>query len=335
MRNGLVAAIKNAVVRLYALGMMLLVLWTGYTAVIYLFRSVFWPTHVPTRFLAWRAALDAGTLRAKSARELVQEATRAPMSHYHHIDRWFQPDPHNGCTTSGCHSPLPHNERVELRAFANFHATFLTCQMCHLASTSSAAQAMWVSTITGRQQGTPAVLRLITRLERDAAAIDDEPAAISPNIARLLKAVINQAGGDPELEHLLLQIETAQPGSPLWKHAIAQLAAELPEHARGEYAAKLAPAMSSQQWENLSRELATEAREYLAAAPDSEHREQSFRVLHRSVAAEPDECLACHGGEPARLDYVALGYSPGRDAALRNSVIASQVQRIREAGSAR
>jgi len=44
-------AIKTTCVRIYALAVMLLVLWAGYQAVTYLFRSVFSPTPVPRVFL--------------------------------------------------------------------------------------------------------------------------------------------------------------------------------------------------------------------------------------------------------------------------------------------
>ena len=50
--------------------------------------------------------------------------------HFHHIDFEFKPDKTNYCVE--CHGDLPHNKIKELRAFGNMHASFISCQTCHV-----------------------------------------------------------------------------------------------------------------------------------------------------------------------------------------------------------
>ena len=50
--------------------------------------------------------------------------------HFHHIDFDFKPDNTNYCVE--CHGDLPHNKVKELRAFGNMHASFISCQTCHV-----------------------------------------------------------------------------------------------------------------------------------------------------------------------------------------------------------
>ena len=50
--------------------------------------------------------------------------------HFHHIDFEFKPDETNYCVE--CHGDLPHNKIKELRAFGNMHASFISCQTCHV-----------------------------------------------------------------------------------------------------------------------------------------------------------------------------------------------------------
>jgi hypothetical protein len=50
--------------------------------------------------------------------------------HFHHIDFDFIPDKKNYCVE--CHGDLPHSKIKELRAFSNMHASFISCQTCHV-----------------------------------------------------------------------------------------------------------------------------------------------------------------------------------------------------------
>ncbi len=50
--------------------------------------------------------------------------------HFHHIDFDFIPDKKNFCVE--CHGDLPHSKVKELRAFGNMHASYISCQTCHV-----------------------------------------------------------------------------------------------------------------------------------------------------------------------------------------------------------
>jgi hypothetical protein len=302
---------------------MLIVVWTSYTAVAYLFGSVFTPTVVPPELLTWAGELNTDTLRANDGTTRRVQPPRAPVGHYHGVDRWFQPDRHNNCTTVGCHEPLPHTKRKEVRAFANLHATFLDCRTCHDANISGPVGVHWISTVTGREQETPALLRLMNELETAGDTIQNAPAEIHPTILEQLRAVIVGIGGDSALENLLVRIDTSQPGSPVWRQAVARLETELPNYTRGDYSAKIALRAPPE-------DLNEPTRRYLAAAPDSPEREKLNQSIHKSVISRPDACLTCHGDDPPRLDLAALGYPPSQVAALLSAPTVRLIQRTIE-----
>jgi hypothetical protein len=321
---------KTIIVRLYALAILLVVVWAGYTAVSYLFHAVFQPVQVPPWFLEWRGHLDEKALREPDVPGVTGPAARAPLAHFHAVDRWFQLDPHNGCTVSGCHMPLPHTKSKALRAFANFHSTFIECMMCHETVKANPAPAMWVSISTGLKQGPPPMLQLIRALEADAAKIRENPASVQPTIDSLLRETVTVLGGDPLLEYLHLEIHNAQPGSPVWIHAMDQLSQTLPAYARGEYGAKIAPQASDSDLKQAAAELAEQTKAYQAAAAGSPAREELYKKIHAPVVARPKGCLLCHGGKPARLDFESLGYSASRAAQLHGAPIAKLMQQVQE-----
>lgn len=322
--------VRRMTVRFYALAILLVVLWTGYTAVAFLVRSVFSPVLVPPQYLQRGTPLTADALKAEQLLAAVLPESRGTLGHFHQLDRWFQPDIQNGCSTSGCHSPLPHGKHKETRAFANFHTTFLTCAMCHDAGVRSPLQTTWVSMPDVDQQSPPAILQLMSLLDVEAAKLQSAPAEVHQRIVDLLKRSMSTAGDSGPLQYLLLQINTSEPGSPVWRRAVAELTTELPNCARGEYGAKLAPTADVESLQGQSRQLADLAAKYASSSPNSREREQLHKEIHASILAKPDACLSCHGGDPARVDFQALGYSPQRAAYLRGVPIAGLIQRNRE-----
>lgn len=320
-------ALGRVVVRVYALAILLVVIWTGYTAVAYLVRTVFKPTPVPPEYLTWESALAGDNAEALRAAPSGLTLPRAPLAHYHDVDRTLPVDTLNGCLTSGCHHPLAHRKSKELRAFANLHATFLECGLCHNADIDGAAQAIWVDLPTGRPGEPPAVLQLMKLFESEGDAVQSRPADVHTRILGPLASAVEHSG-DVILEHLRAQIATSEPGSPVWRHAVARLREELPNHVRGEYGVKLAPKMSEWELKSLNQGLVEMARPYLAAAEGSDERKRLHAEIHKGILARPSACLSCHGGEPARLDFAALGYPPERAAALRDSSIARLMAQI-------
>lgn len=324
--SSLGAAIKHTTVRIYALAILMVVVWTGYTAVAFLVRSVFKPTQVPAQFLSWQTALSSGKLKSDASVSEVS-VPRAPMEHYHGISRTLPADPGNGCTTSGCHGALAHTKRKEIRAFANLHATFLACTMCHDASIDGPTEAMWVSIETGEPSGVPAALELMKHFETDAAKMQSAPAEFNAWIAESLPR-ISRVSRDPAIDYLQAEINTSEPGSPVWRHSVEQLASELPNHLRGEYGSKLAKKVAGDEQRRYNQHLVELAQQYRASSDSIPERKKLHDEIHKGILVKPSACLACHGGEPARLNFEALGYSAQRAAALRDSALARQMQSI-------
>jgi hypothetical protein len=315
-------SIKGLIVRVYALCILILVLSAGYLAVHYLVRTVFYPPTVPAQILQWQGSLNVADLRATATAGVELPAPRAPISHYHRVDQWFQPDPKNGCTIDGCHEPLPHDQRAKVPAFANFHATFLACTMCHNPQQPGTV-ARWISTDTGEPQDAPAILQLLRYLEQSADTIQSQPATAAGVINPLLQQTISTLGGDAVLDELLAQMQSTQPGSPVWKRAVTELTSELPLHARGEYRAKL-------NWLTDDRAaafatLSAQAQQYLPAPNPA-----LLTTIHATLAKSPAPCLACHDTKPGMLDFAAAGYSPQRAKYLGSLQVARMMQTIRE-----
>ncbi len=321
-RLGFWGRLKDIGVRFYALCLVAAVLWPGYKATMYLVRTVFIPTPVPQRFLDWQGHIDAAALRSKDVPGLTGPAARAPLGHYHRVDRWFVPDAVNGCTASGCHEPLPHTTKMKVPAFANFHTTFLTCQMCHESTAGSAgAKLVWVGTESGKAQDTPALLRLMKYLEAQQEQIQKTPQVAQKVFVAALTDALKAAPTDSSIRDLLLQFQTSEPGSPVWRRAVARLIEDMPNHMRGEYGAKLAR-------EQRDGEYLARAKEMAAMASGLRERE---RELHRTLKT-PVSCVGCHDGKSA-VDFEAAGYSPTRAQTLQQLEVAKAMQSIREGGT--
>ncbi|MBN1343785.1 MAG: hypothetical protein JXQ73_13970 [Phycisphaerae bacterium] len=332
MLNRVLAAVGRMIVRLYALALILVVACTTLLAVAYLVGSLLEPAPVPKRFLEWEGRVTVEDLRKGEPAEEEGSLRRTPIGHYHALGRWIQPSPHDGCTTGGCHSPLPHARHVATRAFANFHAVFLTCQMCHRQYKDSVrpVAATWVSTSAGEPQEPPPILKLTTALETEVDRIETDPGGVHGVIVDLLRASLKSSGGDPLLSYLLAQIETSEPGSPVWRQAVRQLTEELPQHMRGEYGARLAPSDVAKDYLEIDEQLEEQAREYLAMPQGSTGRKSLSERIHAGQLPKPRLCMACHIEEPPMLDFQALGYSPTRVTVLRTTPLVRQMLRIQQ-----
>jgi cytochrome b subunit of formate dehydrogenase len=320
--------LRSLRVQVHALIVLLIVAWAVYMSVAILFRTVFQAQHVPEQFLEWQDHLSADTLRQEDITKLADADVRAPMGHYHGVKRWYQPDPLNGCTIEGCHAPMPHKKNRGVRAFDNFHATFLACQYCHEPEKQKPIPASWVNLATGDIQNSPAVLKLLRYLEQNVEKLRSDPDQAHEDILKLLKQTIEIIGTDPVLDYLLVQIDTSEPGSPVWNHAVDQLTSELPQHVRGEYGAKVVPREGARHYQKRYQELSRQARQYFDAASGSKDRSELLDAMHESQLEIPHKCLDCHGEKPGLLDFEALGYSPQRTALLQDSSIARQMQKI-------
>ena len=319
-------AAREVIVRGYALALLIAVLVPGYWAVMYLFRTVFVASPVPKHLLDWQARVDVGALRAKDVPGITGPAARAPLAHYHRLDGWFQSDPQNGCTVAGCHEPLPHKTKMKVPAFANFHTTFLACEMCHVAPKSS-DDVGWVSTARASAQGAPPMLRLASYLESSRKERKEDPAAAHRVIVGLLTDAVAAAGGDASLSELLLQFQTSEPGSPMWRQAEFRLVAEVPLEARGEYGAKLS--RNAQEYAGNSRSVRDLAERYLAEPGSSPRRDELQKAIHSPLTKTPSTCTSCHSSGSSQLQFEKLGYSRSRSQMLTQLELASEMQNLR------
>jgi hypothetical protein len=293
-------------------------------ALIYLFRAVFTPAALPATFAQWQGRLDPAALRQDHIPGVTTEAGRAPMAHYHKVDRWFGPDPHNACTASGCHSPLPHPPKVRVAAFPNLHVTFLDCAVCHEATGAGTLDVGWSSSATGRRQQPPAVLRLI-RVVKEMGASEAEARAAHGRIVGLLKEMDGLLEREAPLDDLLVQIESSVPGSPFWRKSVQELARELPLHARGEYGAKLTRDHAATD----PAAIVKLTRDYFAAPDGSARRTEISRQIHEHVLPKPGACSTCHAEKGGMLNFQAAGYSPERARALQTLPLARMIEQIR------
>lgn len=328
--RGALARVRNLVARLWALALLILVIWVTYLAGAYMVRYVFSPSEVPPSIRRWESTLSADALREANVRGISAPAPRPPLPRYHLVDRWFQPDPLNNCTVSGCHAPLAHGKHKDTRAFANLHSTFMACQMCHARIEAGGIQTVWVSTVTGAPQEPPAILRLINELEVNKAKTDQDPAGQQPLILALLRETRDTVPDDGMIEHYMLVLDTSEPGSPVWRTAVARLTEELPERALGEYQAKIAPRLDQGRAQQERDRMADLTRRYLSVTAAGPEGKDLLRRVHADVLPKPAACVRCHGQEPPQLDLQALGYAPSRQAELRAQPIARLIQQIRE-----
>jgi hypothetical protein len=121
--------------RVYALALIALVLYLSFSAFAYLVNALILQPPPPPQIVDLPLRADEGLLETNvlAFRGVTAvENPRVPLAHYHRVGAWFQPDPANNCTQSGCHAPLPHGENRANRAFLNMHATSLHCGVCHL-----------------------------------------------------------------------------------------------------------------------------------------------------------------------------------------------------------
>jgi len=314
-------------VRAYAVAVLLLTCWAGYTAVAYVFRAVFTPVQIPERFVSWTKAVDADRIHHHPADDGI---SRAPLSRYHQIEGALPRDATNGCLTSGCHTPLPHAKRPEVRAFANLHVTFMDCEVCHTTPNERPDKLEWIDLASGGEQKPPAHLRLRSLLQTESARIESEPRKLHRDVLDLLDGVIEQSAQAERLQFIRLTLDTSPPGSPVWHNAIESLRAELPYHARGDYGAKLSRDVPSGTRAGALELLQKKANSWLELPAGDKRRDELYDEIHARIIPQPGACFECHGGDPPRVNFESLGYPADRAAELRNSIIAQQMQHIRD-----
>ena len=314
-------AFKGLIIRLYSLGLLIAVTWISYCAFAFLFSSVFSPKLTPDRFTNRPLQLDLVTLGGNNPSEAVNDGDTAPLNHYHGVGELSFGRFQTGCLTSGCHTILPHETDKATRALTNFHVTFLDCAMCHRNALTTAEEIGWKSVSTGEPQATPALLRLVSEFQ------GDELPEGGDKIIDLTKEAMAAAPPHPVLSHLLLQMETSEPASPVHRHALARMQAALPSMAKGDYGAVIAPRNNTGYSPDEMKPLIDA---YFSPKDGAANRRSLHDQIHKNVIAKPRACQQCHDAAPTRVDFAALGYPSHRIGPLQNNAIANMVQQIRD-----
>lgn len=335
-RPWIVRVARSLVLRTYALLLIVLIGWVSWRAFRYLVVSLLLPGGAPPQLTALPKRLDApllATQRDEWQGLQSAEHARSPLAHYHRLESWIQPDAGNNCTTSGCHSPLPHAKRKEVRAFLNMHATSIHCGVCHMATDDRPLPLGWYHVRTGHASAPPAVLRALSELFTIRAADGSWGGSVEQRreITALLHAAADETGGSPELATMARHFSSIRLTGPAFAELAAAALEILPRHFRGEYGAKTALLDRTTGAPLLGHPGTSEAiqryhREQAAATPAQ--REALLAAVHplrRDVALV---CGDCHQREGGLIDFNALGYPESRIDDLVRPVVFQMIEHI-------
>lgn len=326
----------ESVRRSYAVAVIAVVAWLSFLALRYLVVTLMFPAPAPAQITGIPTRLTESVLRTdKSAwRGVTTDANpRTPPAHYHRIAGWIQPDRFNGCTTSGCHDPLPHARRKEVRAFLNMHATSLHCGVCHLPRDEQPLAVTWYDLGRGEPRGAPEVVQLYAWLtsEQGRAALADPTPAIQTELVARVREAARQADYARALVDLADQLAAERYSSPAFAALVETARTILPRHFRGEYGAKLALLDRATKQPILGyagTQSATDA--YLREAPqaDAARRAQLLAAVHPALRTPTLHCTDCHRMPSVLFDFAAAGYPPARIEMLSQPVIFQMIEHI-------
>ena len=274
----------------------------------------------------------ATALPVEVSPEGLRKRPRGPLAHFHQIPHWFQPDPRNSCTTAGCHAPLPHGNRVEVRAFLNMHTTFTDCMVCHREQHEANTVARWVKLPEREAIDAPAVLKLANLLEE---LRDDEfsaPFAISERLQALVQASLPASGENPQLRRWLARLETTHPQSRLFHNLVNEMADEIHMHVHGEYGAKvgLFDGNTLLGSPTAAQDTATRAFLRLADNAPATERENLLTTVHAGIAPMGALCTPCHDPNPTLVDFRELEYPQTRLNQLYDNAVMRSVLSIEQ-----
>lgn len=331
------AVFSNLVRRGYSLGVAGLYIGVASVSLSFLANLLLHRETAPVEIVDIPARLDAETFFAGAAAPVSyqlewEHRARGPLAHFHLIPQWFQPDPQDTCTTSGCHYPLPHGERIEVRAFLNMHATFVDCGACHTGPERKGT-AGWLSLPERDRVEPPAILRLASRLESLGEVAPEQAANVSRELQALLVQALAASGYNEQLQNWLLRLRTSHPRSRIWQDILVDMRRDVQMHVRGEYAAKIAlfDAGGRVGSPNADQQAATAEFLRRRATLSAEQRQQLLDRVHVDVAPSGALCTPCHQLDPTLVDMRKLGYPESRVQGLLTSQIMRSVLSI-EAG---
>ena len=321
--------------RVYAVGMILLVAWLSYRALWYLLGTLMFPTATPEQIVGIPKRLTEEVLKTHRASWQGLQASpnpRAPLAHYHRMDTWFQPDPYNNCTTSGCHEALPHSRNKAVRAFLNMHATTLHCAVCHMQADQTPLATVWYDLHTGKPRAAPTLLQIYAWLESDEGKkeLGAPTKATQDQLLNYLRQAIFETEGEPALTILAERVNAVHYAGPEFQQIAAELHATLPLRFRGEYGVKLARRAVNGLPILGYPDTAEAIRNYLrdSATGDATGRNALLNTIHAANRADAVHCVDCHLGAGGAIDFPAAGYPPARVALLSQPFIFRMIENI-------
>ncbi len=334
-RSWIVRLARSIVRRIYAAGLMTACALIGFVSINFLMHLLFTRQAAPVEIREIPRRLDANVLLASQVRPAKpgddDGPQRGPLAHFHQIPQWFNPDSGNSCTISGCHEPVPHGKRIEVRAFLNMHATFVDCTVCHTEEAARGGTSRWFS-LPGRElRGTPAVLELAGLLEK-VDELTRDPRSATDRLVGLLSRAVDESGGNRQISQWLLRLQTAYPQSEPWNKVIRDLASErtgIRAHVHGEYSAKIGLFADGRQLGSLGPAQVDAARR-LKSAGKGKPDKAVIDMLHKGVLPKGAVCAPCHSEGRGLVDFEALGYPPARVKSLRDSAVVRQILSIEQ-----
>lgn len=332
--NRVAGLFRGLVRRVYAASLFGVVAVIGFASMKFLMLLLFTRQTAPVEVVEIPKRLHVDMLRtatyAASGHHATDAPARGPLAHFHQIPNWFQPDPGNTCATSGCHAPLPHGQRIEVRAFLNMHSTFVDCVVCHVSPQNRPDDLKWLSLEDRQPQRTPALLRLASLLEENRSIPEEQAAAINRDLLALLREAVKDGADAGVFGDWILRLETTHPRSEVWQSAVAEIRTRLALHTHGEYNAKIGVEMSAGRGGQFSDNYMRSIERYLEDDPrlSEADRKGLLGTIHMDIHPAGLMCAPCHSGDSKIISYEALGYPQRRIQSLEDSVIVSQILRI-------
>jgi thiosulfate reductase cytochrome b subunit len=327
--------------RSYSLALLVVVAMVGASSMSFLGKMLLTRPAAPAEIREIPKVLDADMLlpeahaRERHEDQEAERQTRGPLAHFHKIPDWYMEDEQNSCTVSGCHTTLPHGDRIETRAFLNMHTTFVDCQACHVQAEREDAQITWVNLDDREARDAPALLRLADELERIQRDGYGDREATHALLHDLLEQAYQESNDDGELHEWVLELETTHPESRTWERLVKEILMGLPLHVHGEYGAKLGrfdkqgfPVGPDQEAQDATAQLLASAGEL----GEDEEQELLDRV-HAQISEEGLLCTPCHALDDTVIDFAELGYAPSRIRDLESNAVIRQALNIEEGES--
>jgi len=331
-----VGALWNLTRRIYALALMWVVLWLSWKAFYYLLAALILPAEPPPQIVDLPTRLDKKTLARSGGSFTGIQATenpRGPLSHYHRMGSWYQPEPLNGCTQSGCHVPLPHGKNKADRAFLNMHATSLHCGLCHERSEREPLRLVWYDLSSGEPAGRPALLEAYEWLTSPRLEENKEFARRDQRrIVSLLHVASDESDGDPVLDHLADHLAAVSVQGSEFTRLLRLARKTIPRHFRGEYGAKLAladPVSGKPLLGNPHGDPVVAEYQEKRDRPSEEEGKRLLARVHPTKRETPLGCSQCHTLEGSLVDLGAAGYPEVRRRAIVQPIVMQAVENMK------